>query len=154
MNQNTRALYDYVTTKNRNAIVQKPAQYVLDPISEHRLYKAAGSENIDTDSDLRMKPTRLNYFNRPETELYGTAPYMTLGHRGFVDVESELRGGTDINICNKPLTETMFPMNGEIKEPLAVDTALRPSSTRVNLRNSYSSVSGRAHDVTTHDIKN
>ena len=154
MSRQTRGLYDAKTTKNRQAITQQPASYVLDHVNEHQLYRSAGSENIDNDSDLRMKPTRLNYFNRPETELYGTAPYKTLDHRHFVDVESGIRNGLDVNDYNKSLTEVQFPYKDFINDPLALDSGLRASSTRADLRNKYCAVSGRSHNMATHETKN
>ena len=155
MYQNTRGLYDVLTTTNRNAITQKPAQYTLDVVNEHRLYRSAGAENIDVDTNLRMQPTRLNYFNRPETELYGTAPYQTRDTRAFVDVESNLRNGYEnVNMFNKGLSEKTYRIEGEINEPLAVDSELRPMSTRAKLRNDYCSASSKAHSTSTHTVRN
>tara|TARA_B100001093_G_scaffold312662_1_gene298394 strand:+ start:8522 stop:8968 length:447 start_codon:yes stop_codon:yes gene_type:complete len=148
-------MYDKNTTKNRNVLIQKPATFVLDPVNENRLYRSAGPNNINNDTELRMKPTRLNYFNRPQTELFGTAPNQTLGHYTFTDIESKLRDGEDVNTCNKQITETYFRPHDVIEDPiLSVDSTVRPISTRADLRNSYCNVNSRAHDLNTHIIKN
>lgn len=154
MNQNTRALYDAKTTRNRSAITQIPASYVLDPVNEHRLYRSAGPENIEADTELRMRPTRLNYFNRPEAELYGTAPYRTRGNMDFIDTESMLRDGDHHSVCNSHITERHFRPHDIMDDPLVLDTALRGASTRADVRNAYCDVSGRAHSVETHTTRN
>ena len=142
MNQNTRAMYDAVTTKNRAIITQQPLKYITDPTGEYKSYVSPTPENIDTSSDLRMKPTRLNYYNRPETELYGTAPYQTLGHRNAVDTESALFFGNNANQCDRLVTEHQFDtFDPVLNIPLAVDTALRPVDTQAQLRNSYCTLS-------------
>lgn len=144
MNQNTRALYDTTTTKNRAIITTQPLKYIVDPTSEYKSYISPTPENIDASSDLRMKPTRLNYYNRPETELYGTAPYQTLGHRNAVDTESALRFGSSMNQCDRIVTERQFDVfDPALNAPLAVDTALRPIDTQAQLRNSYCNISNK-----------
>jgi len=141
MNQNTRALYDEISIKNRAIITQQPMRYIVNPTSEYKSYVSPTPENIDTSSDLRMKPTRLNYFNRPETELYGTAPYQTLGHRNAVDTESALFFGSSMNQCDRLATEKQFDtFDPALNVPLAVDTALRPVDTQAQLRNTYCSL--------------
>ena len=62
-------MYDTISAKNRAILTQQPLRYVIDPTSKYKSYVSPTPENIDTSNDLRMKPTRLNYFNRPETEL-------------------------------------------------------------------------------------
>jgi hypothetical protein len=138
MNQNTRAMYDSVTTKNRAILTQQPLRYITDPTSEYKSYVSPVPENIDTSTDLRMKPTRLNYYNRPETELYGTAPYQTLGHRNAVDVESALYFGNNYTQCDRVVTERYWDtMEPGFNPPLAIDSALRPVDTQAQLRNTY-----------------
>jgi hypothetical protein len=138
MNQNTRPMYDNVSTKNRAIITQQPLKYITDPTSEYKSYISPTPENIDMSSDLRMKPTRLNYFNRPETELYGTAPYQTLGHRNAVDTESALLFGNNYTQCDRIVTErTWDTFDPALNVPLAVDSALRPVDTQAQLRNTY-----------------
>lgn len=138
MNQNTRPLYDTISTKNRTIITQEPLKYITDPTGEYKSYVSATPENIDASSELRMKPTRLNYFNRPETELYGTAPYQTLGHRNEVDTESSLFFGNNATKCDRIVTETTFDVfEPSMNIPLAIDTQLRPVDTQAQLRNTY-----------------
>ena len=137
MNQNTRALYDDISTKNRAIITQQPLKYVTNPTSEYRTYVEPTPENIDTSTKLRMQPTRLNYFNRPEGELYGTAPYKALGHRKVVDTESSLFFGNSQTLCDRSLTERTWETQDYLRVPLAVDTALRPLDTQAQLRNTY-----------------
>tara|TARA_B110000977_G_C11069873_1_gene489199 strand:- start:47 stop:484 length:438 start_codon:yes stop_codon:yes gene_type:complete len=142
MNQNTRPMYDKISTKNRAIITTQPLRYIIDPTSEYKSYVSPTPENIDTANDLRMKPTRLNYYNRPETELYGTAPYQTLGHRNAVDTESNLFFGNTFSQCDRVVTErTWNTFDPALNVPLAVDTALRPVDTQAQLRNSYCAVS-------------
>lgn len=144
MNQNTRALYDEKSTNNRAIITQQPLRYITDPTSEYKSYVSPTPENIDASSDLRMKPTRLNYYNRPETELYGTAPYQTLGHRNAVDTESALFFGSNASQCDRIVTERQFDVfDPALNVPLAVDTALRPVDTQAQLRNTYCAMSKR-----------
>ena len=153
MNLNTRPMYDELTTKNRNAITQKSMRYVTNVLSEHRSLNESAPESINVSSDLRMRPTRLNNIDRPQTELFGTAPYKSLGHRNAVDVESELMFSEYSNPCNRVITERNWETQDFINDILPVDTALRASSTRVELRNTYSNVSGRAHDNNSHFVR-
>ena len=150
MNQNTRPMYDETTTRNRNVLTQQQLKYVVHPMTDYRRSQGAHSESIDAGSNLRMKPTRLNYNDRPETELYGTAPFKGLGHRNVVDTESMLRNGNDVQVCNRVLSERLWDTNDFISDTLAVDSVVRPTSTRANLRNSYANVSHRAVDANTH----
>lgn len=138
MNQNTRALYDEISVKNRAIISQQPIRYIAEPTSKYRTYVSPIPENIDESSKLRMQPTRLNYFNRPETELYGTAPYTTRSHRGLVDVESQLFFGSTHNHCDRIKTEKAWDVIDPVLDlPLKVDSELRPRDTQADLRNSY-----------------
>ena len=122
-------------------------------LSDDRALNEAHPENIDTSTQLRMKPTRLNYFNRPQGELYGTAPMGARDARNVVDTESLLRHSEQIQGCNKHLTERMWETNEFMDIPLSVDSALRPSSTRANLRNDYCNVSNRSFNPNTHHKK-
>jgi len=153
MNQQTRGLYDKNIAATRTVISQKTAKYVTNILSDDRALVSPHPESIDTSSDLRMKPTRLNYFNRPEGELYGTAPMSSKDTRHVVDVESFLRNSEAYNHCNKQLTERTWNTQEFISAPLAVDTAVRPTSTRANLRNDYCSVGNRTFDPNTHHKK-
>ena len=49
--------------------------------------------------------------------------------------------------------ERMWETNEFMEIPLSVDTALRPSSTRANLRNDYCNVSNRSFNPNTHHKK-
>ena len=150
MNQNTRPMYDKLTTTNRNAITQKPMRYMVNSLTEHRTLNEPAPESINVSNDLRMKPTRLNEFNRPETELFGTAPFKGLGHRNVVDVESNLMFSEQNKHCNRTLTERMWETNDYMNDALPVDSAVRPSSTRSQLRNEYTKVNSRSHNMNTH----
>ena len=138
VNLNTRPRYDSLSTQNRHIITQQPLKYITEPTSQYRTYVEPLPENINTSNVLRMKPTRLNYYNRPEGELYGTAPNKSLGHRTLVDVESSLFFNNDVNNkCDRTITEQQFDTLDYINHPLAVDTNLRPIDTQADLRNSY-----------------
>jgi hypothetical protein len=135
MNQNTRALYDKEITKSRSVTTSKPMKYMTTQLTEERKLVDPDGENIDVDSQLRMAPTRLNYLNRPETELYGTAPYKLRGQSPLVDVESQLRYPSYNQYCNSKLTEERFDTFDFINDPVSID--FRARSSRVDLRNSY-----------------
>tara|TARA_B100001094_G_C18043537_1_gene726243 strand:- start:645 stop:1058 length:414 start_codon:yes stop_codon:yes gene_type:complete len=135
MNQNTRALYDKTSSKNRAILTSKPLQYMTNQLTDDRKLVEPIPESIEVDSDLRMKPTRLNTHNKLETQLYGTAPMMLNGQSPLVDVESQLRYPQYFQYFNKKLTETRFDTNDFIDDKLRVDQ--RPVSTRVEIRNSY-----------------
>lgn len=153
MNQNTRPMYDTNTEKNRNRLIQEPVKYILDN-NYFQAYSSAHPEDIDVNSDLRMKPTNLNYYNNPQTELYGTAPFKGLSSSSFIDIESDLRNGSkNTTVFNKSFTEVNFPTQEFINNPLTVDSDLRASSTRVDIRNEYAKISNRAFDVNTHSSK-
>mgnify|MGYP001163622984 CR=1 FL=1 len=86
------------------------------------------------------QPTSLNYGSRPNTVLYGTAPYMA--GKGspaeFIETSDQLRPQTTSQF-NKNLVETYrrgyFPLqNVECKVPLRTRT-YEPSSTRANTQN-------------------
>ena len=153
MNQQTRAIYDKKIASTISTISQKPVKYMTNLLSDDRALNGIHPESIDTSTELRMKPTRLNYFNRPQGELYGTAPMGARDSRSVVDVESFLRHSEPIQGCNKHLTERMWETNEFMEIPLSVDTALRPSSTRANLRNDYCNVSNRSFNPNTHHKK-
>ena len=150
LHQNTRPRYDELSTKNRNLITQKPLRYMTVPLTENRTLIESHPERIDVANDMRMKPTRLNHYNRPETELYGTAPNQSLGHRQVVDIESMLRNGEQFQECNKMITEETFVNGDFIDDPLTVDTNFRPASTRVQLRNEYCKIGSRSLNSNTH----
>ena len=153
INQQTRAIYDKNIANARNAIIQKPMKYVTNLLSDSRALSEPHPNNIDKSTDLRMKPTRLNYYNRPEGELYGTAPFEGRDARSFVDVESFLRNSESFMGCNRNLTERTWETQDFLNTPLSVDTGLRPTSTRANLRNEYCNVANRSYNPNTHHKK-
>jgi hypothetical protein len=118
---------------------QKPLKFMVDAMTEDRKVCFAHPDSVDINSELRGQATNLNYYNRQQTVLYGTAPFMGRGHGQFVDVETNLRDGKKMMDCNKPLTEVTYDTNdhGFFNCELKVDSMLRPQSTRVNLRNMY-----------------
>ena len=120
---------------------QKPMKYMVDAITADRKVCFAHPDSVDINSELRGQPTNLNYYNREQTTLYGTSPFMGRGHGQFVDQESDLRSGKKMIDCNKNLSEVRYDTNDNsfLKCALQVDTDLRPQSSRVNLRNMYSS---------------
>lgn len=134
MNQNTRALYDEDITKSRALLTSQPMKYMTTQLSRHRQLVEPNSENIDVDSQLRMAPTRLNFIDRPSTELYGTAPYKLHGQSPIVDVESSLRYPVYNQYCNNNITETRFDTFDYINDSVKVD--IRARSSRVDFRNS------------------
>ena len=139
MNQNTRPLYDQISTKNRAIITSQPMQYMTKNLSDDRKLMEPEPENIDTSSTLRMAPTRLNYFNKLETELRGTAPYKLQGQSLAIDDESSLRYPQYFQYLNRNVSETEYNVRDFMDDPLRVD--MRPRSSRVDLRNSYCSQS-------------
>jgi hypothetical protein len=154
MNQQTRALYDTNIANTKNVIAQKSVKYMTNALSNDRSpFNSPHPESIDISSTLRMKPTRLNYFNRPEGELYGTAPMGARDTRPVVDVESFLRNSESfIKENNRTLTERTWNRQEFITVPLAVDS-IRPTSTRANLRNDYCNTGNRSFDPNTHHNK-
>ena len=118
---------------------------MVDAITEDRKVCFAHPDSVDINSELRGQATNLNYYNRQQTALYGTAPFMGRGHSQFVDQETNLRNGKKLIECNKILSEIEYDTNDNsfFKCNLQDDTLLRPQSTRVNLRNMYASEPNR-----------
>ena len=86
------------------------------------------------------QPSTLNYGSRPQTMLYGTAPYMagTGSPAQYIDTSDELRPQSTSQF-NKFLVKThernFFPLqNIECKLPLQSMT-YEPTSTRADLQN-------------------
>lgn len=152
MNQQTRGIYDKTISATRSVVSQKTAKYMTNVLSDDRSLLTPHPESIDVSSVLRMQPTRLNNFNRPEGELYGTAPMGARDTRHVVDVESFLRNSESYHGCNKQLMERTWDTKEYINAPLAVDNIV-PVSTRANLRNEYCSVGNRTFDPNTHHKK-
>ena len=86
------------------------------------------------------QPSHLNYGSRPNTMLYGTAPYMA--GKGapaqFIDTSDQLRPQSTSRF-NKNLVQTyernLFPLNNmECKVPLRT-MKYEPASTRADVQN-------------------
>ena len=137
-NQSTRTMYDDNEVKNSKILSQKPMKYIVDAKIADRQLMFVHPESVDVSSELREKPTNLNYYQRPETELFGTAPFRGL-QRGIdnVDTESALIHSAPMrfDFCNRLVTEKTFDNFDYIKEEMKVDTQLRGSSTRSDMRN-------------------
>ena len=118
---------------------EKPMKFVLDAVTKDRKVCFVHPDSVDINTELRGKPTNLNYYNRNQTVLFGTAPFMGRGHSHYVDIETSLRDGSKTFDCNKTLSEITYDTNDNefFKCNQQVDTFLRPQSTRSNLRNMY-----------------
>lgn len=118
---------------------EKPLKFMVDAITEDRKVCFSHPDSVDINTELRGQPTNLNYYNRQQTILYGTAPFMGRGHSQFIDSETNLRNGTKMFDCNKPLSEVQYDTNDNnfFRCDLKDDSFLRPESTRSNLRNMY-----------------
>ena len=120
---------------------EKPLKYIVDAVTADRKVCFVHPDSVDISSDLRGQATNLNYYNRQQTVLYGTAPFMGRGHEQFVDIETNLRDGNKMFDCNRTLSEVTYDTNDNafLKCNLVNDSFLRPESTRSNLRNMYAS---------------
>ena len=135
LNQNTRPIYDELSTQNRSIITEMPMKYMTKQLTVERQLLESNPENIDTETSLRTQPTRLNEFYDNNTVLMGTAPYRFLGQSPFVDTDSFLRNKELNEYSNRTLTELEFDNKDYITSEIAID--FRPNSTRTQLRNSY-----------------
>ena len=102
-NQQTRLFYDKDQTKLRILNSEKPLKWYTTDTQQNKSLEYANQNNIDVSTTLsRAAPTRLNNFNRSNTELYGTSPFIGR-NKGPVDVESTLQQGDvdGFNACNK-----------------------------------------------------
>ena len=108
---------------------EKPLKYMLNKSIKNYVPKL----DIDVSSTLRQEPTNLNYYNRAETPLYGTAPFKGRGTTEM-DVESVLIQGHYSSCSDRRLTERQFPISNQfLREMNVVD--FRPESTTVNSKN-------------------
>jgi len=102
-NQQTRSFYDQDQTRLRILNSEKPLKWYTTDSQQNKTLEYANLNDIDVSTKLsRAPPTRLNHFNRSNTELYGTAPFIAR-NKGPVDVESSLQQGDKdgFNSCNK-----------------------------------------------------
>lgn len=118
---------------------EKPLKFVVDSMTADRKVCFSHPDSIDINTELRGQATNLNYYNRNQTVLFGTAPFMGRGHGQFIDTETNLRDGKKMFECNKTLAEVTYDTgdNSFLKCDTRIDTFLRPESTRSNLRNMY-----------------
>lgn len=135
------------TRDDKNAIrdhaimSSRPLRYINDAFLETRALKQTHPEDIDVNSELREKPTRLNEFNRINTQLYGTSAYIASGLQDpatEINVESGLIfGDSTIGVSRKRLTELPHYRPEFLDIPLETDSELRAKSTRTDMRNTY-----------------
>ena len=126
---NTRILYDREAQSTHRVESQKPLRFTLN----QGLEKYVPDMNIDVSSKLRQKSTNLNYYNKTETSLFGTAPFKGRGNTN-IDAETKLIQGEYSKQCDRTLTEKSFSISNEyLKEMNVVD--FRPESTTVNSKN-------------------
>ena len=134
MRQETRIHYDRLTQTAQAIQSMKPLKFIEDPVINEQRKEYVPELNINTSSNLRGAPTQLNYYNKTETTLYGTAPFKGRGTTK-IDVESQLLHGEYSKQCDRVITEEMFDTSEYIDLPNMVD--FRAQSTRVNQRNEY-----------------
>lgn len=134
----TRLKYDSSIMNTQSIMSEQPQKYVTDAMIAERQMKFVHPEDVDTNTKLRPALTNKNVYNRPATELYGTAPYRGSGISGnLVNIESSLLQGNKNTLCDKVKTEKMFNTTDYMKIPLVVDSDLRSRSTRADLKNAY-----------------
>lgn len=94
--------------------------------------------NIDNSSELRSKPTQLNYFKDVNTSLFGTSAYLGSGRSSnFVDKESMLKlEPLDNDICDYTTEKKTQRDSYFLKTPSNYGESLFPQSTRSDYRNS------------------
>lgn len=121
----------------------RPLRYINDAFMEQRALKQTHPESIDVNSSLRQQPTRLNYFNRTNTVLYGTSAVIAAGLQdpaNEIGVESHLLFGdsaTNMGVSRKRLTELSHYRPEYLDIPIEIDSDLRAKSTRTDMRNNY-----------------
>lgn len=132
---------DKVEIRDHAIMSSRPLRYINDAFLEQRALKQTHPESIDVNSQLRQKPTRLNEFNRTNTELYGTSAYIASGLQDpstEINVESRLLfGDSTIGMSRKRLTELSHYRPEFLDIPVETDSELRAKSTRTDMRNTY-----------------
>ena len=143
-NKNTSIFYD--KSNQHRIFSERPLQYNTLEKTKTRYFKYPIPENIDKDTELRYKPTRLNEGLRDNTFLYGTAPYKGL-HDGEKHIENELRFSNSTNniICDRSKTSEYDYFSRHIITPnvesintlqkLPLKSYTNPISTRNDYRN-------------------
>lgn len=136
-----RARDDKVEIRDHAIMSSRPLRYINDAFLEQRALKQTHPESIDVNSQLRQKPTRLNEFNRTNTELYGTSAYIASGLQDpstEINIESGLLfGDSTIGMSRKRLTELPHYRPEFLDIPVETDSELRAKSTRTDMRNTY-----------------
>ena len=157
VNMNTRIGNDRDRYYHEEYESQAPLQYILNdrapagcpgvvgaPGTECRGFHY-GASNIDVDSSLRSTWTNLNYFDRTNTTLCGTAPVLTGHGGGDVKVKNALipslttcgKGGTRKQYAERDV----FAYNTMLDTPFAkcmpvqrAETTPYPVNTRLAMR--------------------
>lgn len=151
-NQSSRLFYDASEEQQHRVLSEQPLQWYTSDTQQNRtLEYSNATQDIDTDSNLRLyttKTTRLNEHDYPMCELFGTAPYTLQNgtpNNEQVDIESNLFYGGDsvFDVCRRPLIEEYEYFNNKVLDPnqydqleLKVEPMSRiGESTRVMYRN-------------------
>lgn len=140
MYRQTRGIYDLEHAKSQSIETEKPLRYINESLISKRALHEVQPEDINVNSQLREAPTRLNYHNKTETSLYGTAPYFANGIQDpntEINVESDLIFGKNENVCRRTITEQQFYRPEFLDIPVLEDSDLRGRSTRTDMRNQY-----------------
>lgn len=141
LNLNSRILYDNVETENQRIQSEMPLKYLTDDINKARYLENPNMMDVNSETDLRMKPTRLNEIFRDNIFLTGTAPFKARND-GPIDSESDLIFGDNVDTggcVRRDLMESnMFdhvfldPFKLKTKEP---NDNLNSIGTRTEYRN-------------------
>jgi hypothetical protein len=123
INEQSRIFYDQDETRSHTINSKRPMQYrIIDhtEISQNMYMEYPNSlQDIDVNTTLRSKPTRLNEIEYATTMLFGTAP-LKARNAGPIDVESSLFHG-DIGIiggCTRPMLEEYDFFDKLIQNPI------------------------------------
>ena len=141
INQNSRILYDTIESNNQIISSKKPLRYMTDDVNKTRYLENPNMIDINTENNLRMKPTRLNEIFRDNVYITGNSPFKGL-HDGPIDKESELFfGGINTNdscirrdFMEKDLNSYTFLDPFSLKTQTPLDTQYG-TSTRTIYRN-------------------
>lgn len=102
INQQSRIKYDEDQIRLHDVTAERPLKWYTTDSQQNRYLEYGNAFDVDVSQQLsRSAPTRLNPIDRPNTLLYGTAPFLGL-HDGDKGTESSLWLGVSDNIC-KPI---------------------------------------------------
>jgi hypothetical protein len=76
-NQSTRTMYDKNEATIKNVVSEKPLRWVTNQNMTFKSYRNGDILNVQEETSLREKPTRLNYYNR-QNEYTASSPYENL----------------------------------------------------------------------------